>query len=191
MEMRRIIIIIFSIILLSQIIKAPEWSDGVVQLCWNGIIYATGFFVSQDGKIVTTSHLIPTIFYKQFPVWVRILEEEEIFLQAKILNINRYTDVAILKVNYSPKFYFEKFSNPELNEKVIIIGFPYGWEKVDIKAKIIQDENKGLGVNIFVLLGSSGSPVINLNGEIVGMIKGRKGFGTLCHSHFIRIALNE
>ncbi len=132
----------------------------------------TGFFVDQEGDVITNSHVleearravIVTTGGKEYPVRKVIAEDKEGDLVRVSTGVPQD---AVKPLPISIKI-------PEVGEKVIVIGTPLGLDKTvsdgivsavrDIPAfgKIIQ-------VTAPISPGSSGSPVINMKGEVIGV----------------------
>jgi tetratricopeptide (TPR) repeat protein len=132
----------------------------------------TGFFINQEGDVVTNSHVlegasravIKTTNGKEHAVQ-RVLAEDK---EGDLVRVS----VEIPKEAVSPLPVSAGL--PEVGERVMIIGTPLGLDKTvsdgivsavrDIPAfgKIIQ-------VTAPISPGSSGSPVINMKGEVIGI----------------------
>ena len=132
----------------------------------------TGFFVDEEGDVITNSHVlheasravIITTDGKEYPIQKILAEDKEGDLVRVSVEISKE---AARPLPVSARI-------PEVGERVIVIGTPLGLDKTvsdgivsavrDIPAfgKIIQ-------LTAPISPGSSGSPVINMKGEVVGI----------------------
>jgi len=132
----------------------------------------SGFFVNKEGDVITNSHVLQeasravvrTTDGKEYPIKKVLAEDTEGDLIRVSVNIS---EEAVRPLPVTPKL-------PEVGERIIVIGTPLGLDKTvsdgivsavrDIPAfgNIIQ-------VTAPISPGSSGSPVINMNGEVIGI----------------------
>lgn len=132
----------------------------------------TGFFISDNGKLVTNYHVIEgcteikTYFNKNT-------------YKAKILAIDKMNDLSILKINQNNDVYFYLAKNdPELLDDIIIAGFPLG-KNVSSEIKTSKgsitalagygDNYSEFQTDAALNSGNSGGPIMNEEGEIVGV----------------------
>lgn len=77
--------------------------------------------------------------------------------------------------------------DPEIDDVITVIGYPNGGALTKSTGKIISTEDDPLGVNLGEVFytsapvepGSSGSAVLNIDGELVGVIYAKSGSGSL------------
>jgi S1-C subfamily serine protease len=146
----------------------------------------TGFFVSENGVIVTCAHVIEG----GSRITVKINNKE---YTAQVLTKNSKTDLAVLKINYRNPFHFKvtDFNIVNLGDKVFVLGFPLSdllGSDVRLTDGIVSAKS---GVNsdqtYFQLSapiqpGNSGGPVFNSNFEIVGVAAGKLNDMAAFHS---------
>ncbi|MBV8834937.1 MAG: trypsin-like peptidase domain-containing protein, partial [Alphaproteobacteria bacterium] len=82
----------------------------------------SGFFVSADGYIVTTNHVIENSHH------IEITTDDDKTYPARIAGRDPKTDLALLKVDTGNAFPFVGFAHhaPQAGEAVIAIGYPFG-----------------------------------------------------------------
>ena len=146
----------------------------------NALGQGTGFIINSKGYVVSNLHVF------------RGAEEAQIKLNHKIYKVDQFldkdnkNDLALLKIrNKKTDWKPLKISNklPSVGEKVIVIGNPLGLEStvsdgiVSAKREI-KPFGKVIQITSPISPGSSGSPVLNMRGEVIGvatfqMIKGQ------------------
>nr|WP_312854341.1 trypsin-like peptidase domain-containing protein [Paludibacterium denitrificans] len=100
-------------------------------------------------------------------------------MKAKLVGMDKRTDVALLKVNASD-LPVVKVGNPsqlKVGEWVAAIGAPFGFENsvtsgiVSAKGRSLPDENyvPFIQTDVAINPGNSGGPLFNLRGEVVGI----------------------
>jgi len=139
---------------------------------------ATGFLIDGSGYIVTNAHVVDNARN----IIVQNKKGEQ-FL-AKSVYSNKVTDLAILKIDDTS---FKKVINlpytfpkqsPELGEHIFTLGYPreevvYGEGYLSAKSGYFGD-TASYQISISVNPGNSGGPVINKNGEIIGIISSKE-----------------
>jgi len=136
-------------------------------------ILGSGFIVSADGYIVTAAHVLEDAI----EVTVELYDHR--LLPARIVGLDRETDVALLKVEAAglAPIRFGRAGTMDLGDRVISIGAPFGLERslavgmINGKERmpITDAATAMLQTDVAVNPGSSGSPAFNLDGEVVGM----------------------
>lgn len=133
----------------------------------------SGFFVTADGYVLTNAHVVADAS----TVTVRMTDRRE-FL-AKVVGVDRRTDVAVLKVD-GKDFPTVEFGDPNklrVGEWVVAIGSPFGFEN-SVTAGIVSATSRSLPdgnatpfiqTDAAVNPGNSGGPLFNMAGEVVGI----------------------
>jgi tetratricopeptide (TPR) repeat protein len=133
----------------------------------------TGFFMTQEGDVVTNYHVLKgasradvrTSDGSLYPVKKVVAEDEE----GDLIRVS--TDI--------PKEAVHPLSIhaaiPEVGERIIVIGTPLGLEKtvsdgIISAVREIPRFGKIIQVTAPISPGSSGSPVVNTNGEVIGVV---------------------
>ncbi len=139
---------------------------------------ATGFLIDVSGYIVTNAHVIN----KAKNLIVENTKGEQFV--AKPMYVSTSTDLAILKIidTSFKKFtllpYTIKRSSAELGEQIFTLGYPreevvYGEGYLSANSGFSGDTSS-YQISISVNPGNSGGPVINKNGEIIGIISSKE-----------------
>lgn len=132
----------------------------------------TGFFINPEGDVVTNSHVlegasravVQTTDGKEHALQ-RVLAEDK---EGDLVRVS----VEIPKEAVRPLHVREDL--PEVGERIIIIGTPLGLDKTvsDGIVSAVRDVpafGKIIQVTAPISPGSSGSPVINMQGEVIGV----------------------
>ena len=130
----------------------------------------TGFFVSEDGKLVTNWHVVDGCFSA-----VAKTEDGAIYNIAGILNFSAESDIAILKADARNVRFLTLVSENTIRvgDKVAAIGSPLGYEGTlseGIISSVRGDKPiEWLQMTAAVSHGSSGSPILNSKGQVIGV----------------------
>jgi serine protease Do len=134
----------------------------------------SGFVISSDGYILTNAHVVAD----SDDVTVRLADNKREF-KAKVVGLDRRTDVALLKVNATdlPTVTLGNSADLKVGEWVAAIGSPFGFNNtitagiVSAKGRTLPDESfvPFIQTDVAVNPGNSGGPLLNLKGEVVGI----------------------
>jgi serine protease Do len=134
----------------------------------------SGFFVSDDGYVVTNNHVID----KGQAVTVILDDGSE--YTAKVVGKDDKTDLALLKIEGADKkFTYVKFAEGDIRvgDWVVAVGNPFGLGGT-VTAGIVSARGREIGagpyddfiqIDAAVNRGNSGGPSFNLNGEVIGV----------------------
>jgi serine protease Do len=151
----------------------PEGSQGGAPEPRGGGI-GSGFVISSDGYVLTNAHVV----VDADEVTVRLADEKREF-KAKVVGIDRRTDVALLKIAATdlPTVTLGNSADLKVGEWVAAIGSPFGFNNtitagiVSAKGRTLPDESfvPFIQTDVAVNPGNSGGPLLNLKGEVVGI----------------------
>lgn len=133
----------------------------------------SGFFVSQDGYIVTNNHVVDGA--DEFTVILNDGTE----LTAHIVGTDDLTDLALLKVDADRDFRYVEFADADVRvgDWAIAVGTPFGLGGT-VTAGIVSATARTIGnsayddfiqIDAAVNQGNSGGPTFNLAGQVVGV----------------------
>jgi serine protease Do len=135
----------------------------------------SGIILDSNGYILTNYHVVE----KLDRILIKLSDGKEYF--AKLLGYDTYTDLAVLKISTLrslPEPEFGQSKNLSVGEWVMAIGNPYGLEGTVTVGVISGKGRTDLGISHFenfiqtdasINPGNSGGPLINLDGQIVGI----------------------
>ncbi len=137
-------------------------------------VFGSGFFIDNNGYIVTNSHII------------RDAEEITVILpdrtqhKAKIIGSDKEMDVAVLKINGSnyPFLPFANSNKANVGDWVLAVGSPFKYMQTVTAGIISATSHNSVGISGYehfiqtdaaINPGNSGGPLLNIGGEVVGI----------------------
>lgn len=152
-----------------------------------GTSKGTGFAISSDGFIITNAHVVD----EQNSVTVAFPEIG--LFSAEVVETYPEVDLALLKTESEDELPFLELAEQttfEQNEKINFIGNPLAWSGIANQGSIIgytdlkSWEQPVVMIEAPVYRGNSGSPIINEQGQVIGVI-----FATLNHDEYGKVGL--
>lgn len=133
----------------------------------------SGFFISQDGFIVTNNHVVADAT----EIKVKMSDGRE--LPARLVGRDEGTDLAVIKVDGDNFKYvsFEETAEPRVGDWVIAVGNPFGLGGtatagiVSAKARDIDPTgyNDYIQIDAAINRGNSGGPTFDIYGRVIGV----------------------
>jgi tetratricopeptide (TPR) repeat protein len=135
---------------------------------WSPIRTGTGFFVSADGELLTNFHVIRGATH----ISART-NKGAIFVFEKLIAGSADSDVAFLKFEATDVDYLKVGSSAEAveGETVLVIGNPEGLQGTVSNGIIsaFRENRAYIQITAPISPGSSGSPVLDGTGQVIGM----------------------
>ena len=135
----------------------------------------SGFFISNDGYILTNEHVI------KGAKKINIITNDNKKYDAKVIGKDSISDLAVLKIQKKENEIFSNviFGNADdtrIGDIVLTFGNPYGLG-VSVSQGIISAKSRNIGLNeqpyiqtdASINEGNSGGPMFNLEGEVIGV----------------------
>jgi serine protease Do len=138
------------------------------------VAQGSGFIISQDGYIITNNHVVEGAG----KVTVKLQDDRQ--FTAEVIGTDKRADVALIKIDADNLATVPMGDSDKLQvgEWVIAVGNPFGLSHT-ITAGIVSAKGRNsVGINDYedfiqtdaaINPGNSGGPLVNLDGEVVGM----------------------
>ncbi len=133
---------------------------------------ASGFIIGREGEIITNAHVVAGVDDAKIR-----LPDGRVFT-GRVIGLDRLTDVALVKIEAHdlPVATIGDSASLASGEWVVAIGSPFGLNSsitagvVSATSRILPGETLGLiQTDVAINPGSSGGPLFNLRGEVVGI----------------------
>ncbi len=132
----------------------------------------TGFFINKEGDVITNYHVLQNASHAEI-----IISDGGKYPVKKILAEDKEGDLLRVSVDIpedkvQPLLVSSAF--PEVGERIFVIGTPLGLDKtvsdgIVSAVREIPQIGKIIQVTAPISFGSSGSPVIDMNGRVIGV----------------------
>ncbi|XP_077406131.1 serine protease HTRA1B-like isoform X2 [Vanacampus margaritifer] len=138
----------------------------------------SGFVVSEDGLIVTNAHVVANKHR------LKVELKSGASFDAKILDIDEKADIALIKINVHnklPVLLLGRSAELRPGEFVVAIGSPFSLQNTVTTGIVSTTQRRGkeLGLrdsdmdyiqtDAIINYGNSGGPLVNLDGEVIGI----------------------
>jgi S1-C subfamily serine protease len=131
----------------------------------------SGFFVSENGHLITNLHVSGVARAE-----VK-LPKGELYPLTTLLSEDKQADLVKLSVEITggtPHYLQVSGSRPEVGEHVLAVGSPMGLEQSVSEGLVsairtIRSRGEFLQISAPISQGSSGGPVVNLKGQVIGV----------------------
>lgn len=148
---------------------SPDQSDNSDGESNNGV--GSGFIVSADGYVMTNAHVVDDADN----IYVTLTDKRE--FKARLIGVDDRTDIAVVKIDASslPTVTIGDSNKVRVGEWVVAIGSPFGLDNT-VTAGIVSAKGRETGdylpfiqTDAAVNPGNSGGPLINMQGEVIGI----------------------
>ncbi len=141
-------------------------------------VTGSGFFISEEGDLITNAHMV--VHANNVLIQVPSLGKQ--LIDCKVLSIAPERDLALLRVSQEGrnllrkehgKFPYIKMGDSDQvhrADEVMALGYPLGQNSLKSTTGVISGrESNMIQMSAAINPGSSGGPLLNLNGEVVGI----------------------
>lgn len=134
----------------------------------------TGIIFNEDGWIVTNAHVVEGASSIKVHV-----PDRAGTLSAQLFGVSPCDDLAVIKVTGTgfPKAQFGDSNDLELGREVVVVGYPLGDPSLSVTSGVVsrlhvtrEEQEDLIQTNAAVNPGNSGGPLLNMEGEVVGII---------------------
>ncbi len=136
----------------------------------------TGFIIREDGLIITNNHVVEGAD----SVKVQIIEGDKETYDAKVIGLDKSSDIALIKIETKKKLPAVKLGSSkdlEVGEWVAAFGNPFGHGHSMTKGIVSAIGREIDEINLFPFIqtdasinpGNSGGPLVNIRGEVIGV----------------------
>ena len=186
-----------------------EYGEGVV-LIETAIGLGSGFFIHEDGYLITNEHVISG----DTEIKVTVFEEGDdgkdlqrvLYEDVEIISVSQEWDLALIKIQNSDKAFkalpIGSGGELEQGQRVFAVGSPLGFER-SVSEGIVSLKNRVLQGRLLIQTtaeinsGNSGGPLLNLYGEVVGVNNlkivafGAEGLGFSIPSEMVKLFIEN
>lgn len=167
------------------------------------LIVGSGFIISPDGYVVTNEHVAGESKV------VRCVLSDKSEVEAKVIGVDPYTDLAVLKLDVPGKLPYVSFGDSdklEAGQTVIAMGSPHGLSR-SVSMGIVSVTDRHLPgqedhpysnwvqTDAAINPGNSGGPLIDLHGHVIGVnamvLRGAENVGFAIPSNMARQVSEE
>ena len=147
----------------------------------------SGFIISEDGYVLTNHHVVENATN----ISVVLANGKE--HKAKLIGSEADSDVAVIKLETEDKFapvVLGKSENVIIGEDVVTIGNPLGELTFSITKGIVSGVDRNIQIDNYTSVemfqvdcalnqGTSGGPILNMYGEVIGMVSAKYASDTI------------
>lgn len=143
-----------------------------------GAAYGSGFFISEQGYIITNAHVVD----QAKGIWIQIPSLGKRIIDVNIVGVSPDRDLALLKVSQEGldlirhelgAVPFLPLGDSDLvhrSDDVLALGYPLGQQSLKSTTGVISGREQGMiQMSAPINPGSSGGPLLNPRGEVVGI----------------------
>jgi serine protease Do len=135
--------------------------------------YGSGFIISPDGYVVTSLHVIA-----KGEKNLEVIMNDGTTIKAELIRKDQSHDLALLKINKTQlvSLQLSEISDTKIGSNLYAVGTPYNMELGQSVSKGIfssyrkKDNINLMQIGIKVNSGNSGGPIINNQGQVIGIV---------------------
>ena len=132
----------------------------------------SGVFIDPEGHLITNLHVINGVARAEVK-----LSKGEVYPLTEMVAADPKADLVKLAVNLpggAPHYLPVSGARPEVGERVVVLGSPLGLEHTVTEGLVsairtVRDRGEFLQISAPIAPGSSGGPVVNMKGQVIGI----------------------
>lgn len=141
-------------------------------------VRGSGFFINSEGDLITNAHVVD----QAIALWIQIPSLGKRLLDVKVVGVCYDRDIALLRLSPESlalvhhqlgKVPYLKFGDSDFikrADEVLALGYPLGQESLKSTTGVISGrEMNFIQMSAPINPGSSGGPLLNIKGEVVGV----------------------
>ena len=133
----------------------------------------SGVFIDPEGHLITNLHVINGVARAEVK-----LPQGEIYPLTAMVAADEKADLVKLAVNLpggAPHYLTVSGARPTVGERVVVLGSPLGLEQTVTEGLVsairtVRDRGEFLQISAPISPGSSGGPVVNMTGQVIGIV---------------------
>ncbi len=141
----------------------------------SGFTHGSGFFISDDGYILTAAHVVRGLDT------VQVVTHDDKAYEAKVVRLINDIDAALLKIEKEESFDFLPLQKnlPTIGKNIFVIGTPvdrnfsYSVTQGIISGYRGEDNKTFIQIDAAINPGNSGGPLLDTEGKIIGVISSK------------------
>ena len=145
-------------------------------------VIGSGFFIDPRGYLITNYHVIESEVNPEYEgysrLYIRLSDSIGTRVPAKVIGWDPMFDIALLKTEYIPEYMFSPSESKrfQIGDRIYAIGSPGGLENtltsgiISSKSRKFLQMGDAMQVDVPINPGNSGGPLLNTNGELVGVV---------------------
>jgi serine protease Do len=141
----------------------------------NELSQGSGFVISKEGDVITCYHVM-----KGYSKATVNTSDGMEFQVSNVTALRKSDDLARISLatgNYTFANLNLNITIPEAGQEIIVIGGPLGLEKTVSQGTVSAIRNNTIQITAPISSGSSGGPVFNMNGEVIGIVSSQMNKG--------------
>lgn len=166
--------------------------------------YGSGFFINDQGDLITNAHVVNMAK----AIWIQIPSLGKRIIEVDVVSVSPDRDLALLRVKPDSltmiktmlgKIPYLKLGDSDIvrrADEVMALGYPLGQQSLKSTTGVISGrEGQFIQMSAAINPGNSGGPLLNLNGEVVGIntaiIANAQNIGYIIPINDLRVVLTD
>ncbi|TET06248.1 PDZ domain-containing protein [Candidatus Dependentiae bacterium] len=169
-----------------------------------GSAYGSAFFINEQGDLITNAHVVN----QAQAIWIQIPSLGKRIIDVDVLGIAPERDLALLKVQPADLEFIRKTighipflplgDSDQIRraDEVLALGYPLGQQSLKSTSGVVSGrESHFIQTSAPINPGNSGGPLLNINGEVVGVntiyVPGAQNVGYAVPINDLKIVLSD